>query len=293
MSAGDQVGGLDPGVPSPDAIHAQIERLLASATFKNADRLSRFLRYIAEQTARGASKDIKEYAIGVEVFERGSGFDPRSDSVVRVEARRLRSKLRDYYDLEGAGDPIVVSMPKGSYIPTFEVVPPTPAVRKRRRFSRRMRIGLTAVGLLAGVGTAWLYGFRWNPVGTPIVAILPLENLSADASNEYFCHAISDQLASDLARDGRIRVITRNSSGPFDARADLAKAARELHAGFVIEGSASFSDDHVRVTVMVVELRGFTNVRLETYDRSLRDPLGVEAELATTIAGSIRRNLKW
>src|SRR5689334_851857 len=109
----------DPSGSREAAIREQVTRVLSSPTFRTAERLSRFLTYVVEQSLKGQSSGIKEYSIGVEVFQRGPGFDPRSDSVVRVEARRLRAKLRDYYAEQGTGDPILITVPTGSYVPVF------------------------------------------------------------------------------------------------------------------------------------------------------------------------------
>jgi hypothetical protein len=88
------------------AIRQQLNKILCSEGFARAERMSRFLRFIVEQTLKGAGAQLKEYLVGVEVFDRGEAFDPRTDPVVRGEARRLRVKLRDYYESEGRTDPI-------------------------------------------------------------------------------------------------------------------------------------------------------------------------------------------
>ena len=97
----------------------EVARLLASAIFGRAPKLSRFLRYISEQALAGKGDALKEYIVGVEVFERGEAFDPRIDTIVRVQARNLRNRLQEYYRDEGAGSPIRMEIPKGSYQPVF------------------------------------------------------------------------------------------------------------------------------------------------------------------------------
>ena len=109
--------------PSADEIRLQLDRLLASDGFANADRMSGFLRYIVERAIAGESDQLKEYVIGVAVFGRDEQYDPRLDSIVRVEARRLRTKLDEYYAGDGRHDPIVIGMRRGSYVPDFERAP--------------------------------------------------------------------------------------------------------------------------------------------------------------------------
>jgi len=99
-------------------IQEQLARILSSELFTKSPQLSRFLKYCVEQTLQGHQDALKEQLLGAEVFRR-SPFDPRLDPIVRVEARRLRSKLDDYYANEGASDPIIISFQRGDYIPRF------------------------------------------------------------------------------------------------------------------------------------------------------------------------------
>ena len=93
--------------------------MVASRTFRQSKRLVRFLSFIVERALLEQGDQINEYLIGVEVYERPASFDPQTDTIVRTEARRLRSKLQDYYDTEGCDDPILVDVPKGAYAPRF------------------------------------------------------------------------------------------------------------------------------------------------------------------------------
>ena len=77
--------------------------------------MSRFLRFIVQETLQGRAAQLKEYLIGVEVFDRDHSYDPRTDPVVRGEARRLRTKLMEYYENEGKEDVVRIQIPKGSY----------------------------------------------------------------------------------------------------------------------------------------------------------------------------------
>src|SRR5215831_20516970 len=104
---------------SEHAIREHLSALLSSAAFAQVDRLKRFLRYVVEETVAGRSENLKEYSIGVEVFDREASFDPRTDPIVRVQARRLRTRLTRYYEEEGRRDEIRIELPKGSYAPQF------------------------------------------------------------------------------------------------------------------------------------------------------------------------------
>ena len=107
---------------SEDQVRAALDRVLAAPEFVNATRLSRFLRFAVEKALAGAGAELKEYLLGVEVFDRGQDFDPRLDPIVRVEAGRLRGKLQEYYEGGGQGDPVRIVFRKGSYAPTERVL---------------------------------------------------------------------------------------------------------------------------------------------------------------------------
>ncbi len=106
-------------VPSREEKLRQVERILASRTFLNARTLQHFLRYVATKTIEGHEDEVKEYTVGVQVFRKGTDFDPRTDTQVRTEASRLRGRLERYYATEGAADDLRVDLPKGHYVPQF------------------------------------------------------------------------------------------------------------------------------------------------------------------------------
>jgi tetratricopeptide (TPR) repeat protein len=117
---------LHPGVESEavfaEDVRAQLQRILASSPFLNARRASQFLRFVVDHTLAGEN-GIKEYLIGIEVFERPQDYDPKDDPVVRIEAGRLRKKLAEFYAGPGVNDPILIELPKGRYVPVFRERP--------------------------------------------------------------------------------------------------------------------------------------------------------------------------
>lgn len=98
---------------------AELDAVLCSGIFSRAPHLVRFLTYICEQYFEGRSDQIKEYTIGVEALGRGPDFDPKKDSIVRVEAHRLRRRLSEYYGAAGSGHAIRITIPNGQYVPQF------------------------------------------------------------------------------------------------------------------------------------------------------------------------------
>ena len=117
-------------IPSPDEIRATVDRMIVSDAFSRSPQLGAFLRFVVESVLQGKSDRIKGYTIGVEVLRRDPSFDPQSDPIVRVEATRLRRTIERYYAGPGADDPVIVDLPRGSYVPTFrhrQVGGPQPA----------------------------------------------------------------------------------------------------------------------------------------------------------------------
>ena len=112
----------------------QVERLTKSHSLHSSESLCKLLRYLAEHSLDHPGIALKEYQIATEVLGRPAGFDPQSDSTVRVQAGRLRVKLAEYYAHEGADDPILVEIPKGSYAITFQLRPAKPGLQAATTF---------------------------------------------------------------------------------------------------------------------------------------------------------------
>src|SRR6204780_2044860 len=104
---------------SEQEVRAELDRLLESALFLQSDRLGRFLRFAIENTLAGTPELLKEYVIGVEVYDRKPPYHPSQDSIVRTEARRLRAKLKEYYESEGRENPVFIYFRPGTYVPLF------------------------------------------------------------------------------------------------------------------------------------------------------------------------------
>ena len=138
---------------SADRILACLDNVLAGEEFANSVQLSRFLRHIVENTVHTTGTSLKESAIGAAVFNRRASYDPKLDPIVRVEARRLRLRLDEYYSRTGSADPVRISLPKGRYVPVFEMAKPTevddvctlPAATRTRFPIRRLALILAVL----------------------------------------------------------------------------------------------------------------------------------------------------
>jgi Tol biopolymer transport system component len=149
---------------NPDAVRDELARVLASDIFSKAERMARFLRFVTEATLDGSADHIKEVVIGANVFDRRPDYDPKTDPVVRYEARRLRAKLDQYYERPGARDSVRIELPKGAYVPRFIRLAPAPGpiilpVEVQRPAKRKLPSwAIWAVPILAFavIGTVWL-----------------------------------------------------------------------------------------------------------------------------------------
>jgi hypothetical protein len=172
---------------SAEPVRHQLEKILSSRGFVGNDRLSTFLRFLVEQHLQGKTEELKESLLGIEVFGRRPGFDPRRDSVVRTEAARLRVRLSQYYAGEGAGDHVVIELPKGGYAPVFRqpeaagerTAPGLKGALLRPGARRRLTARLACLALVLGVGGWWSAQHKSAPIP---IAVLPLNNLSEDAA---------------------------------------------------------------------------------------------------------------
>lgn len=142
---------------APPVARSQIERMLASKTFETSDVHRRLLQYLADKSLAGEADRLKEYTIGIEAFGKPESYDPQHDSIVRLQVGRLRQKLAVYYQSEGGGDPVLVSLPKGAFKLNFEPVADHPErpVTDRRKWLPWLAGALAIVTAWAAVATVF------------------------------------------------------------------------------------------------------------------------------------------
>ncbi len=224
-------------VVSEKAVREELERLLQSSIFAQSDRLGRFLRFTVEHAIGGTQDVLKEYLIGAEVYDRKPPYHPSQDSIVRTEARRLRSKLKEYYEGEGKGDPIYIYFRPGSYVPVF---------RSRDNLDSRSPVSAFAEDGLFAHGS-----------GSP-VAVIPFVDMSASPLSAACAHGITDELIHTLMRTDGCRVIAASSMMQLGSLAnDIPALVDKLGVQFVFEGTVREEGNHLRVTARLVNADGF------------------------------------
>ena len=165
-------------VAESDANQTQVRRVIESKAFRTSEVHRSLLNYLAEKSLAGDADSLKEYTVGLDVFQKPESYDPRQESVVRMHMSRLRQKLAEYYRTEGLEDPVIVDVPKGAFKVTFEPRPvldepvPTPFVSVAPQNSNRT---LAVMGLLLALaaGAALYLGVRLSQVERASVPALP------------------------------------------------------------------------------------------------------------------------
>ena len=250
------VAQLDPG-----SVRAQLRRILASREFALSDRMCRFLRLVVSDTLQGKSDDLKEYRLGLEVFDRQKSFDPGADPIVRVEARRLRAKLAKYYGDEGRHDDILIELPKGGYVPSF-----------RRRDSRTAELRAPA---------------------TNRIAVLPFVDLSGTAGGSCVADGLTWELIHGLTRIESLQVVAWNSAVQLRTEGipDITLVREKLHAQALLTGSIRRFADRLRIVAQMIDTTSGVYLWSETYERQLDDAADIQQEMSEAIISTLRIRL--
>lgn len=268
----------------------QLRTILASEAFRASERSSSLLRYVVEHTVDGQADCLKEYVLGTEVLGKNASFDPRTDTIVRAEASRLRSRLEKYYAAEGQADTLVIALPKGSYVPRFDNRP-VPIEPKSRAPARGFAwlTGATAAVACVLALIAWTT-LRPAPPSTVIsIAVLPFANLSGDSNQEFFSDGMAEEINTALARIPNLRVVARSSAFQFKNRNLSAQAIGDaLHATHIVEGSVRKDGTRLRITAQLVDARDGVDLWSASYDREFRDVFAVQEEIAEAVAAALR-----
>jgi adenylate cyclase len=164
-------------------VNQHLDEALSSPLFRNAERQSRFLRFVVDAALRSPEPTIKEFDIAIAVYDRRADYDPRTDPIVRVEAARLRARLREYYEV-APPERVRIDIPKGQYVPQFIPVERGPAR------------GGSDLSIL----------------------VPPFRSLSPDQGDQNFCDGLTEEVVHKLAQDHRIRVITQSAAAWLEQR---------------------------------------------------------------------------
>ena len=203
------------GLAEPSVVLDCLAKIEASKGFRRSERIRRFLRYVVERTSDGRLDELREFNLGVDVYDRGGMFDPSVDNIVRVDATRLRSKLADYYEGEGKSDPVWVELPKGAYVAQFSS-PSAGAPAPRD--------------------------------GCPAVAVMPF----VVRGDSEWGEVLTDEITAQLGAHRRLRVAARSAVAGLRKDYVPEESARSLGVAALVEGSVRASGGQVRVNVELI-----------------------------------------
>lgn len=238
-------------------IREHVARIIASSGFSNSERLRELLRYTVTEALEGRGAALKESVLGVAVFGRKPGYDSDANSIVRVEFARLRKKLEQYYEGEGAHKGWRILFPKGSYTPEF--------VRTE-------------------AGTA--------PVFVRSVVVLPFTCPGSNPDDEYFADGLTDELITALTRVPDLKIVARTSSFTFKGRAnDIRGVGAKLQVDTAIEGSIRRQGDLLRIHVQLANTRDGCYLWAEKYERHLTGVFQLQEEIAGAIVAALKMEL--
>ena len=252
--------------PEKEVVLAVLERLLSWPEMTRSPQLSSFLEFIVTRTLNGEASTIKAYTIAVDVFGRDSSFDPQSDPIVRVQARRLRALLEQYYKTEGAAEPLRISLPTGRYVPEFTPVlvdgvddrvldptpPPAPAVPNWYKVA-----GLSAliVVLLGGVLSALVLQEVQTDTdlvtsaiphagGVPRIAITEFQDLTGGDQANVRVPGLAIELVTDLQQFEMLDVSYGNG-------VSLSEISQEGQVDFILTGIMRIQGDQAQYSAII------------------------------------------
>jgi adenylate cyclase len=250
---------------SQNEVCEALDQVLASRTFRASNRMKALLKYIVESRLKAKDQPMTEYHIALDVFGRTTSFDPRIDSIVRVEVRRLRSKLRTYFEDEGQGDSIIIELPRGSYVPII----------------RRSAIA----------------GFSSSRASSPqpevSIAVLPLLSFDHHKESRLLCDGLTEELIDVLTDTHWVRVCPRTAVVRFkDYSDDIRQIGKRLGVAMLLEGSVRKVGGQLRVSIRLIPaVHGFSQ-RLGVYNVKMKNALSAQQMISRLIVTDLALRLR-
>jgi len=241
--------------PGASEVRDQLARILNHTLFSKSKMRSRLLATVVNRSLDGTGSEIKEYLLGVEALGRSPSFDPRFDSVVRVNATHVRRKLAEYYTGAGATDPVRIELPRGAYTPVFAWNSPVPEIGSPPEAS---------------------------------IAVLPCTPFESNVPDQSFCDGVTEELIDVLARQPGIRVVARTSAWAFKGKTgDVREAGAILGVRIILESSLRRDGPRLRIAARLSDASTGFALWSRNFDAESDDTLAVQERIAHAIAGEI------
>ena len=292
---------------SIDSVHVSLQRVLACESFAKSPKHRNFLQFVVGEALAGRGHKLKEYTLGVEVFGRPESFDSSDDPIVRVTASRVRAKLKAYFDVAGADDPVAIELPRGHYVPVFKVRSVAPLGKEaathrawfpEKRWSPSWTLG-TILSVMAIV--ACLLIANRGPVvavasaipsarpaevrGTPAIVVLPFVAVGGDPEADYSAKwltvAVTDILKNVDSVPASFYSVTPEHPST------VGQHTNDAAFGKVLQGWVGESNGHLRVTAQLIDLHSGFHVWSDVYECDRRGVFGLQHEIARGLAGAL------
>ena len=316
----DSIDNSHPAItPIPESdIRAELTRILESNEFSRTKRIGSFLKFVVDETLASRGGRLKAFTIANEVYGRDETFNQRTDTIVRVEAGRLRHRLSDYYETEGKNDAVLIELPKGGYTPRFtrnedftpkmagheQVSDAILAALPGRNLSRigGVLVLMIIVALSAGI---FLTKEKQNKLNSSDViidnpaqssklflAVLPLTTLGDDPMENRLAAGLVEAIITDMAKLSGLSVMAHASLLKLDERSvNLSTIRQDFGATHALRGSLERKGDLIRVNVQLVDLDNNTTVWADRLDGKVQNLLDLQDVLAERIVNHLAVNI--
>ena len=226
----------------PELVKKQLRNLLEQEELKRSPILSKFLEHVVVKKLEGREDEIKEYTIGVQALGRPVDFNPQLDAVVRIHASRLRNILFKYYHGTGKDDLLIITIPKGTYIPVFDVNDD-----KTDQLHHYVRSQTEVNGYEKPSSN-----HKVTP-GKPVLAVLPFHNLSPEHSNINFLTALGEQLSSELSRFDNLSILSYYATQKLESSVkDLKEIKNKIGIDYILTGSLRLLNATLRLNIQLL-----------------------------------------
>jgi len=293
-------------------IRAQLRRIVAYPQLSKSPRLRAFLEHVVEESLAGRASRIKALTVAQAVFDGDENFDPQTNTIVRVEAGRLRRRLSQYYLTTGQDDAIVIDMPIGSYAPVFKrneseasgtgiYAPEAEAYRASGR-RRSMAFGVGSLATVLALAGWWFFGQGGSgvpeetstaqqiavPSGNALVAVLPFEAISNDAIEGQLSAGLTESIITELSKLSGISVMAHASILELGSRPISVDAFRtDFGVTHLLRGNLQREGNTIRVRSQLIDTATTATIWADSLDEALGNVLALEDELAHQIVSTL------
>lgn len=270
-----------------DDIRAQLHRILRSPDFDVTERSRKFLNYVVEEAIAGRADRIKAYAIATDVFGRDASFDAHSDPVVRIEAGHLRRALNLYYVTGGMADPLIISIPKGSYVPKFDMRQTAPMARpgvpsRWKRVAPVAIASVLALALFTWMAVGWTGRAAVEAPALPRLTVLSFDDLTDAGNSKAIARGLTREIIGQLAKFKDIVTIEGDPQG--EAAGSTPERSR-----YVLAGDVNMADSQFHVRARVLTRADNSVIWASSYEGDLQASklIGIEADIARQVATAL------